>query len=122
MAKMEGIESLVGKLTAKERQLVGDPNLPQARISYNTDYALRVHEDREVFHFVGRAGYLLDVAREERQTAAAITVDAMRRGLSLGWAARMGGNHIFRVSQENVPVDTGKLKRSGRMEMVREDE
>jgi len=60
----------------------------------------------------GRAGFLLDVAREEASNIAAIVEKAVKNGAHISRALLIAGLYLQRVSQKNVPVDTGTLKNS----------
>lgn len=60
----------------------------------------------------GRAGFLLDVAREMSAKLAATVRDMLTRGKTVGQALLVAGLQLQRESQKNVPVLTGNLRAS----------
>ena len=60
----------------------------------------------------GRAGFLLDVARELSRELGEIVAKGLKRGLKMVDALLLAGLRLQRESQLNVPVDTGNLKAS----------
>lgn len=60
----------------------------------------------------GRAGFLLDVAREMSAELGEIVFKALKRGLTVGKALLLAGLRLQRESQRNTPVDTGALRAS----------
>ena len=60
----------------------------------------------------GRAGYLLDVAREMQRELAETVRDMLQRGKTLAQALLVAGLKLQAESQKNVPVETGNLRAS----------
>lgn len=60
----------------------------------------------------GRAGFLLDVAREMQQELARIVGTAMQRGVRMAQSLLLAGLRLQRESQRNVPVEYGNLRAS----------
>jgi hypothetical protein len=88
-----------------------------ARVGYTMEYALRVHEDRKAKHRVGRAGYLLDVLRENADTYKGIVQQMLRSGATLGQACYFACLQLQRDSQQNCPVLTSALRNSAFTEL-----
>lgn len=81
-------------------------------VGYTQSYAIFVHEMRGNKHPVGRAGYLLDVAREMRGELARVVAAAYARTRDTLKSLLVGGLRLQRESQRNCPVDTGALRAS----------
>lgn len=81
-------------------------------VGYTQSYAIYVHENRNAFHPVGKAGFLLDPARRLAGELARIVRTALRRGRTVSQALLMAGLRLQRESQQEVPVDTGALRAS----------
>lgn len=102
--KTKLIEALVKKIKNTESVSVN--------VGYTQAYALYVHENREAYHHVGRAGYLLDVAREIKDEIFRVAATTFKKTGNLGTAILLAGLRLQRESQLNVPIDTGALKGS----------
>lgn len=93
----------------------------KASVAYTTSYAMIVHEDMHAFHPVGQAKYLEEPARIYQSQISAIVTKNMKAKWyaflgprpSLENALYEGAKFLYKVSQNYVPVDTGKLKASG---------
>jgi hypothetical protein len=86
----------------------------QASVGYSAPYALYVHENTQAAHpNGGQAKYLEQPARRLQRQAVAVVLKAKRQGQPMRKAVRLGLQLILDASQQLVPVDTGKLKRSG---------
>ena len=84
-------------------------------VTYETEYAIYVHENLEVFHRVGQAKFLEEPARTYRYYIAKVIADQKRKGRSWKQAMQLGMLQLLNLSRPLVPVDTGRLKRSGRI-------
>lgn len=116
MAKITG----VGKVLRGLRGLADrSRHMPVIGVSYNTRYAVYVHEDLTAYHSVGEARFLMRPARDNLRQIVAVVVSAMRSGD--GWEASLlkGGRLLQSLSYPLVPVDTGLLRSSARTEVVR---
>lgn len=112
---------------AKLRNLIRNTQPRDAVVvGYTAKAALYVHERREMalaglprssgigvyWGPKGRAGFLLDVAKEMKGTLRQIILEAATRGVPLVRAILMAGLRLQRESQANVPVEYGNLKAS----------
>lgn len=82
------------------------------QVGYTAAYALRVHEDRNARHRVGKAGFLLDPFRQNAESYARIIRELMRQGATFESAALIAGLQLQRDSQLECPVRTGALRAS----------
>lgn len=111
MAKVENIEKVLAVLRTKAAQAKQEDGVSVV-VGYTQAYGIYVHENREAYHKVGRAGFLLDVMRELSRELANIVRTGLKRGLTLTQSLLLAGLRLQRESQLNVPVDTGALKAS----------
>jgi hypothetical protein len=81
-------------------------------VGYSQSYAISVHENLGASHKVGKAKFLEDPAREN----ADLISDTVKKGIettgSMEAGLMLGGLLLQRLSQGQVPVDTGALKNS----------
>ena len=84
-------------------------------VEYTAPYAVHVHENLEVFHPNGQAKFLEEPARELAPDLGKEAAELMKGGMRLDAVSRMMALRVLAASQELVPVDTGFLKRSGRI-------
>lgn len=88
--------------------------------SYSTDYAVYIHENLQLNHAAhgcgGQAKYLEEPARTKLPELRAVAASAMRRNryLALAKAVLEVARTLLTFSRPLVPVDTGKLRDSGR--------
>ena len=108
--KVDGVDRVLAKLKSLAREHAGEP--PSVAVGYTAAYALWVHENRGANFKVGRAGFLLDVAREMGHELGKIVTDGLKRRLKLAQALLLAGLRLQRESQLNCPVDTGALRAS----------
>lgn len=111
MAELLGFQKVVAQLQKRAARARQD-NKVSVVVGYTAAYALYVHEDRQAYHEVGKAGFLLDPARRLANDVARIVRDALTRGLTTAQALLLGGLFLQRESQREVPVDTGNLRGS----------
>lgn len=109
--KIEGLEKVITALRNRAAKSAKGDDV-SVTVGFSQGYALYVHENRQAYHPVGRAGYLLDVARELQSELGWIVATALARGKTVGQALLLAGLRLQRESQKNVPVDTGALKGS----------
>lgn len=87
----------------------------RAVVGYVAPYAVYVHENLMMGHRVGQAKYLEQPARMYRKDISNIIQFEMSKRAfgSLAGAVLKGAEFLLRMSQPLVPVDTGRLQRSG---------
>lgn len=112
MAKILGLEKLIAQLRQRAAKARKDVDGVSVSVGYTANYALVVHENRNAYHRVGRAGYLLDVMRENQRQLADVVRTALQAGKTVAQALLLVGLRLQRESQLNVPVLTGNLKNS----------
>lgn len=89
------------------------------RVSYEAPYAAIQHEDMSLNHpNGGQAKFLEQPARELRHEMAAIVRRSVEAKNGLEEGLQRAGELLLSVSRELVPVDTGALRDSGRVEVV----
>lgn len=88
-------------------------------VTYTAPYATRVHEDLEMPHTNGQAKYLEQPLRENTSKMSAMVKDLMSKGKTLNQALRLVGEWLLEESKKLVPVDTGRLRDSGRVDVKR---
>lgn len=110
MAKVDGLNRLVQKLRAREREAARASKT--VVVGYTSNYAVYVHEDLEAHHPVGQAKYLEQPDRENANELAEVVRTAYQRTGDMERALLLGGLRLQRLSQELVPVDTGVLRAS----------
>lgn len=113
-----GFKSLISKLGRLQRAAARATG-KTVRVGYSAPYALKVHEDLEMFHSNGQAKFLEQPAREYRKVMASIVRQhVIARGGSRDLEAAIlrgflaAGQFLKAESQELVPVDTGFLRDS----------
>jgi len=90
-------------------------------VVYDTPYAVYVHEDLTKYHAPPtQAKFLEQPARDSfiQNEIAGEVFAVLRNRKPLLNALRIGAQILLDESQKLVPVDTGRLKRSGRVEEV----
>lgn len=89
-------------------------------VSFNTDYAVRVHEDLTMPHpRGGQAKFLEQPARELRGDLQDQIREDIKDGISVEQALMNAGLVLQSVAQSLVPVDTGLLKASAQTKIVK---
>lgn len=115
--KMTGFDRLAARLKAMAARHKSHSETDVVYGGNGIDYAVLVHEDMEASHRVGGPKYLEQASR----TTALQGADAVRKALAAGatledaLAARAG--LVLEASQPLVPVRSGALKASGRVEV-----
>jgi hypothetical protein len=87
-------------------------------VGYSESYALLVHEDLTMPHANGQAKYLEQPMRENEDAVRSLVRDMRGAGIPLKTALEVAGNFILSKSQPLVPVDTGRLRDSGFVEVT----
>lgn len=111
MARFEGVSAVIGKL--KKRAADGSARDVKLSVGYYAPYAMAVHENRGATFKVGRAGFLLDVAREMKDRLAKVASAGLRAGVPMADRLQMIGDALLAESKRNCPVDTGYLRSTG---------
>lgn len=88
-------------------------------VTYTAPHAVHVHEDMEAHHDNGQAKYLEQPIREHVSKMSAMVKEHMAKGKTLNQALRLVGEWLLEQSKALVPVDTGELKNSGRVDVRR---
>lgn len=112
MSAVLGVKKLISQLRDKAAKVKKDSHGVSVVVGYTANYAIWVHENRNAYHKVGRAGFLLDVFREIIREIATTVSTALQQGKTMAQALLAGGLLLQRMSQKNVPVLTGNLKNS----------
>lgn len=114
VAKVEGVNRVLAKLRHLAKVYSDSPNKTQdaVLVGYTQAYAPYVHENRAASFKVGRAGFLLDVARELGRELGDMIAKGLKRRLPMVQALLLAGLRLQRESQLNCPVDTGALRGS----------
>jgi hypothetical protein len=87
-------------------------------VGYKTDYAVYVHENLQAHHPIGQAKYLEMPARRYKSQMDAIVQQYLKSKKGLLDAVWAAASFLYHKSQELVPIDTGKLKASGYVEVT----
>lgn len=111
MAELVNVKKVLDAMQLLAAKAKGEKD-PKGTVGYTQTYAVYVHEDREAYHKRGRAGFLLDVARELEGVLAKIVRDALKAGKGLRVAVTLASLKLQRESQRACPVDTGALRNS----------
>lgn len=111
-ATIEGVDRLLANLQARQAKAAGRPVV---RVSYSTSYAVKVHERLDVFHPTGQAKYLEQPTRTMQRQMGQIVANSMRAGSTVLQAEMAAAQELLKASQALVPVDTGRLRASGRV-------
>lgn len=81
-------------------------------VGYTANYAVYVHENKEVHHPNGQSKFLEQPFREKHDEIAKIAQKVAEATGSIVDGLVVGGLFLQRESQKLVPVDTGNLKGS----------
>lgn len=100
-----------------EKQSLKGRVVSQWGVRYSTYYAMYVHENLQVHHPVGQAKFLEEPARRYAPLFARNAAKMLRHKKNLGLAMYDNAKLLLSLSQPLVPVDTGRLKASGRVVM-----
>lgn len=114
--QLEGTQKVYSRL--KQNTLSGNGYL-HVKVVYDTPYVVYVHEDLTKYHEPPtKAKFLEQPARQLRQQMRDAAMKRLRQKKSLHDALLAAGKILYDASQILVPVDTGRLKASGRIEVV----
>lgn len=104
---LEGIENTLRAKTLKHRKQA------DIVVGYSAPYSLYVHENLEMIHTVGNAKFLERPMRTQATNMRKIVKYYLQNKESLEYACQKAGEFLLEKSQEQVPIDTGFLLRSG---------
>lgn len=111
MAKVSGVDKLVGQIQARIDAQMADVKMGVV-VGYSAPYALYVHENLEAHHDNGQAKYLEQPARSMIDEMRLTVKSMLMAGKSLSQSLYRAGLLLQAASQKLVPVDTGVLKSS----------
>jgi hypothetical protein len=107
MPKITGISEVKRALNKLAKGFTGE----NVVVGFTQNYALFVHEV-PARHTTGKAGFLLDNARDLQQEMSQIVLDQVKKTGSIERGLLLAGNRLQAAAQEDTPVDTGALKAS----------
>lgn len=124
-ATMTGLERVLQRFDKAVQAAAGDGVVVEGMVGYRAPYAIYVHENMEIDHPVhvdgsgsvrdchGQAKFLEIPARKMLPTIGAEIrkIRAQKKGLRFAIQTLL--DRLLRESQKLVPVDTGRLKKSG---------
>lgn len=102
--------------TLRSRSLRGRVRMA-ADVVYDAPYAIYVHEDLSVRHRVGQAKFLEEPARRLARQLQQVIREVLLDKHSLEMGIRRAAGILLEASRRLVPVDTGRLRDSGRVEV-----
>jgi len=88
---------------------------PTYVIEYTAPYAIYVHEMTWIEHRIGQAKFLEASVKGMRHELQVMIAKDLQKGRSIRQANRRAAQALLRDSKRLVPVDTGFLRRSGRI-------
>lgn len=112
--EITGVDRLQKRLAALARR---HKPVSQAVVKYTAPYAVYVHEDMQAFHPTGQAKFLETAIRTEASHVAQVVRTELAHGKSMEEALLTGGYVVLFASNALVPVDTGFLRASGRVDV-----
>lgn len=118
-AEANGVERVVTNLQTR-RKVSQREGAPQIAVGYDAPYAIFVHERLDLHHKNGQAKFLEAASRRYAQEIGRIVQRALRSRRTMAQALLEGATKLLRESQKLVPVDTGRLKRSGYARVVKQ--
>lgn len=114
--KMEGFGKVSSRF--KAMTLKGRKRLT-VKVGFATPYAARIHEDLEMYHNPPtQAKYLEQPLRELQDAMGEVVVQNLINKESLETALIRAGNLLLEAALPLVPIDTGRLRRSGYVKVV----
>lgn len=108
MPKITGISEVKRALNKVAKGFVGE----NVVVGFTQNYALFVHENRNSNHTTGKAGFLLDNARDLQKEMSQIVLNVTKQTGSVEKGLMVAGVRLQSAAQEDTPVDTGALKAS----------
>jgi hypothetical protein len=112
--KVEGVEKVVAALRARAEAARGRPRVV---VGYATPYAVYVHEDLSKHHPTGQAKFLEQPTRQYGREMGEIVRGILKSGGTILEAETAAAHFLLEMSNPLVPVDTGRLKASGFVEV-----
>jgi hypothetical protein len=113
--KIEGfkrVTSVLGGLAVKARR---EGARSRYAVGFQAPYAVYVHENLQAHHSVGQAKFLEQPMRENRAKYRALIRQLMKRRFTIDQAMLGAARALLRDALPLVPVDTGRLKKSGKV-------
>jgi hypothetical protein len=107
MPKITGISEVKRALNKLAKGFTGE----NVVVGFTQNYALFVHEV-PARHTTGKAGFLLDNARDLQQEMSQIVLDQVKKTGSIEKGLFLAGVRLQAAAEEDTPVDTGALKAS----------
>ena len=89
-------------------------------VIYTALYAMYVHENLEAYHPNGQAKFLEEPLRQHAKTLTKMTKDYLSKGKTLRQALKLVGEWLLAESKKLVPVDTGALRDSGIVKIIKQ--
>lgn len=111
IARLESL-SLKGKTVSRWNVVYGGKSVRGVFV----DYAVYVHEDLSVYHPNGQAKFMEDPARRLAPKFARNVAKALLQKKKLDDVVYDSARELLRETKLLVPVDTGRLRESGRIE------
>jgi hypothetical protein len=108
MPKITGISEVKRALNKLAKGFTGE----NVVVGFTQNYALFVHENKNARHTTGKAGFLLDNARDLQQEMSQIVLNVTKQTGSVEKGLLVAGVRLQAAAQEDTPVDTGALKAS----------
>jgi methionine synthase II (cobalamin-independent) len=114
--QLSGTQRVVSKLKG---MTLGGTGTLHVKVVYTAPYAIYVHEDLTKYHAPPtQAKFVEQPARQLRQEMRDMVAKKLKQKRALDLALLAAGQLLYDASQLLVPVDTGLLKASGRIEVV----
>ncbi len=88
-------------------------------VTYTAPYAAKIHEDLEMPHSNGQAKFLEKPLRENAKRLSLKVKELVASGKTLRQALLIVGHELLEISQALVPVDTGNLRDSGKVKIIK---
>ena len=112
--------SLAKLLASLDQKKLKGRTVVDVEVGYSAPHALLVHEDLEARHEPPtQAKYLEQPARELADTMRDAVEASLREEKDVEKAVLVAANMLFEASQAIVPEDTGELKASGYVKVVK---
>lgn len=120
MIRINGARELMAQFQAKLGE-VTRTGFSRVAVGYSAPYAIYVHENLQAYHPIGQAKFLEEPARRLASAMGDKIVESLRRGLTVEQALQAAGSLLLQESRSLVPVDTGRLYRSGFIEVNKDN-
>lgn len=108
MATITGLSKVQSELKKLSKGFIGEGVV----VGFTQNYAIYVHEMRGLSHEVGKAGFLLDNARDMQKEMAQVVLNKTKTTGSVEKGLITAGLLLQRAAQGDTPIDTGALRAS----------